>query len=491
MKKKCRARFAKPALCSLALTVCLTVSGCGVSGQPFGLSTGLDDVTVYVIGQSKDSQFWDDVKQGALEASEEFNYNVIYKTAEQITDVETQRDLIQEAIQVKADAIVIGPNDPNALNEDLAAAVQAGIEVITIDADTTFNGRRSYIGTINASSGAIAARNAFTFFEDVFEDKALIVTEYDQTPSAQERISGFVPSLTGLVKTKAGAEYSAKMQAEGLKQQQANQNPNQAENPNQNPNEGPNNANSDDAHLNTPEAAIVAEAAQNAARAAAEQKAPPAAIAEAAGKAAAAAAIENGVAIGVAAQAAGQAAGMHGGDSPIAVQTAIAAIQKAVANNSTSSNVIEQEGGSPIDAVNPIATMLNCKGSSEVAKEQVLQLLSNDTDHRIKVIFTTGERSTIGACEAVAEADMIGKVAIIGYNTNETQLYYLKNGTLTGLIVQNPYNMGYLGVYYSGKILSGENVASIVDTGSAYVTRENLNSDEVRLLLDPAEFTKK
>lgn len=475
MKKKCRARFAKPALCSLALTVCLTVSGCGVSSLPFGLSTGLDDVTVYVIGQSKDIQFWDDVKQGALEASEEFNYNVIYKTAEQITDVETQRDLIQEAIQAKADAIVIGPNDPNALNEDLAAAVQAGIEVITIDADTTFNGRRSYIGTINASSGAIAARNAFAFFEDMFEDKALIVTEYDQTPSAQERISGFVPSLTGLVKTKAGAEYSAKMQAEAQQREQENQNPNQDNN----------------YFTDTPEAAIVAEAAQNAARAAAEQKAPPAAIAEAAGAAAAAAAIENGVAISVAAQAAGQASGMNGGDSPAAVQAAIAAMQKAIENNSTNSDVIEQEGGSPIDAINPIATMLNCKGSSEVAKEQVLQLLSNDTDHRIKVIFTTGERSTIGACEAVAEADMIGKVAIIGYNTNETQLYYLKNGTLTGLIVQNPYNMGYLGVYYSGKILSGENVASIVDTGSAYVTRENLNSDEVRLLLDPAEFTKK
>lgn len=475
MKKKCRARFAKPALCSLALTVCLTVSGCGLSSLPSGVSTGLDDVTVYVIGQSKDTQFWDDVKQGALEASEEFNYNVIYKTAEQITDVETQRDLIQEAIQAKADAIVIGPNDPNALNEDLAAAVQAGIEVITIDADTTFNGRRSYIGTINASSGAIAARNAFAFFEDMFEDKALIVTEYDQTPSAQERISGFIPSLTGLVKTKAGAEYAEKMQAEA--QQREQENPNQKQD--------------NDHFTDTPEAAIVAEAAQNAARAAAEKKAPPAAIAEAAGTAAAAAAIEYGVAISVAAQAAGQASGMNGGDSPAAVQAAIAAIQKAMENNNTQSDVIQQEGNSPIDAINPIATMLNCKGSSEVAKEQVLQLLSNDTDHRIKVIFTTGERSTIGACEAVAEADMIGKVAIIGYNTNETQLYYLKNGTLTGLIVQNPYNMGYLGVYYSGKILSGENVASIVDTGSAYVTRENLNSDEVRLLLDPAEFTKK
>ena len=51
--------------------------------------------------------------------------------------------------------------------------------------------------------------------------------------------------------------------------------------------------------------------------------------------------------------------------------------------------------------------------------------------------------------------------------------------------------MGYLGVYYAGRILAGENVSPMVDTGSTYVTLQTLNSDEVRLLLDPVEFTKK
>ena len=118
-------------------------------------------------------------------------------------------------------------------------------------------------------------------------------------------------------------------------------------------------------------------------------------------------------------------------------------------------------------------------------------MLRSDTDHHIKVIFTTGERSTIGACEAVAEADMIGQVAIIGFNSNDTELTYLKNGTLSGLMVQNPYNMGYLGVYYAGRVLAGENVSPTIDTGVTYVSRDNLNSDDIRLLLDPAEFTKK
>ena len=86
---------------------------------------------------------------------------------------------------------------------------------------------------------------------------------------------------------------------------------------------------------------------------------------------------------------------------------------------------------------------------------------------------------------------MVGKVAIIGYNANETEQTYLKNGTLSGLIVQNPYNMGYLGVYYSGRLLSNDNVGRTIDTGAAYVTLSNLNSNEIKLLLDPAGYTRK
>ncbi|MBQ5339413.1 MAG: substrate-binding domain-containing protein, partial [Oscillospiraceae bacterium] len=229
----------------------------------------------------------------------------------------------------------------------------------------------------------------------------------------------------------------------------------------------------------------VAKEAQSAARTAAAQGAPPAGIAQAAANAAATTCIEMGITDpSIAAQAAGQAAGMNGGDSSLAASTAVQAILNATGQSSTPSNI-------SADKIEPIQTVLNCKGESDVAKQQVLQLLSNDTSNSIKVIFTTSERSTIGACEAVAEANMVGKVAIIGYNANETEQTYLKNGTLSGLIVQNPYNMGYLGVYYSGRLLSNDNVGRTIDTGAAYVTLSNLNSNEIKLLLDPAGYTRK
>ncbi|MBQ5337991.1 MAG: substrate-binding domain-containing protein, partial [Oscillospiraceae bacterium] len=669
MKKKSRTPLARTALCSLALAVCLSSTGCGLID---GSANGVVDLTgarVYIIGSSKGLEFWDYVKQGAMEAGEELGYEVIYKTAEQITDIDTQRKLIREAINDGAKSIVIAPNDPDALNDDLQAAVQAGIEVLAIDADTTFTGRRTYIGTSNISSGSIAARHAFEFFSNMYEDKVIVVTDSDTALSAQDRLSGFKSTLESLVRAQAMSDYTAQKQVEAQAKLEELQGlgadsdlPPAVLNPAKSaayissqggasPDDiatavanaaaaGASSANIDvDTTAKAAELAAnanggngdlaaqlvreimtgekkeekkedvvvsldaVDEAAQAAAKAAKENGAPPAAIAEAAANAAAQAAIEAGAEPGIAARAAGQAAGMNGGDFQAASQAALALVEKAkgqeqsgtqggqtataadpqvvsdaaqaaaksakengapaaaiaeAAANAAAQAAIEngiadpgvagqaagqaagmnggdaqaagaaaaeavskaiedgtlkaggdtQQGGNTQESgsaeipeevakaaqaaartaaaqgappagiaqaaanaaattciemgitdpsiaaqaagqaagpnggdsslaastavqailnangegtsttnnvstekIEPIQTVLNCKGESDVAKQQVLQLLSNDTNHNIKVIFTTSERSTIGACEAVAEANMVGKVA--------------------------------------------------------------------------------
>lgn len=590
MKKKSRARLFRPALCTLALAVSLSASGCGLINGTMNGVQSVEGSRIYVIAQGKGIEFWDHVKQGAQEAAEELGYEVIFKAEGDITDTDTQRKLIREAINDDADTIVIAPNDPDALNNELNEAVKAGIEVITIDSDTNFVGRRAYVGTINASSGAMAARHAADFFTNYYNDKVVVVAESEAAMSSQDRLSGFIPALIGTVKSRAAAALAEQMQSEAMAELENSDLPAVVLNPARssaavaaasgappdalakavagavfanakNANIDPeiaakaaklatdaNGGNGDLAYSETIEMmtgekpaetkeentptyndseevkAQVEAAAQAAAKSAAANGAPPAAIADAATKAAAETAIKLGAGPGTAAKAAGVAAGQNGGDSIAASSAAAELVAQASGDTSGGDQNANggqeqggaQQGGAPeggneetdkpaqtgtpstiqggssaVDAISPIQQILNCKGDSEIAKSQVLQLLKNDTEHNIKVIFTTGERSTIGACEAVAEADLVGKVAIIGYNTNETELTYLKNGTLSGLVVQNPYNMGYLGVYYAGRILAGENVSPMVDTGSTYVTLQTLNSDEVRLLLDPVEFTKK
>ena len=81
-------------------------------------------------------------------------------------------------------------------------------------------------------------------------------------------------------------------------------------------------------------------------------------------------------------------------------------------------------------------------------------------------------------------------LTVIGFNSNDAEIQYLRSGVLDALIVQNPYNMGYIGVYYAGQIVRGSSAAQSEDTGVTYVTMDNLDTDGVKLILDPTEFTK-
>ena len=53
------------------------------------------------------------------------------------------------------------------------------------------------------------------------------------------------------------------------------------------------------------------------------------------------------------------------------------------------------------------------------------------------------------------------------------------------MVVQNPYNMGYLGVRYLNKVLEGETIEDYINTGATYVNMENLEKEEIQQLLYP------
>ncbi|RFC44908.1 MAG: ribose transport system substrate-binding protein [Verrucomicrobia bacterium] len=56
---------------------------------------------------------------------------------------------------------------------------------------------------------------------------------------------------------------------------------------------------------------------------------------------------------------------------------------------------------------------------------------------------------------------------------------------MQGLVVQNPFQMGYLGVKTLVASLRGQKVALVIDTGCALVTRENMAAPAMADLLYP------
>jgi ribose transport system substrate-binding protein len=103
-------------------------------------------------------------------------------------------------------------------------------------------------------------------------------------------------------------------------------------------------------------------------------------------------------------------------------------------------------------------------------------------------IFAANQGGAEGAIQALRQMGKAGKVKLVCYDASEAELQALKDGVVQALIVQNPYRMGYEGVKTAMRLVAGEVVdPRIIDTGVTVVTMENLDSPDVRKLLDPTK----
>jgi len=56
----------------------------------------------------------------------------------------------------------------------------------------------------------------------------------------------------------------------------------------------------------------------------------------------------------------------------------------------------------------------------------------------------------------------------------------LKDGHIDGLVLQNPFAMGYIGVKTLVAHMRGGKVEKFIDTGAAVVTLENMNEPDIK-----------
>ncbi|MGN1411050.1 MAG: ABC transporter substrate-binding protein [Oscillospiraceae bacterium] len=129
-----------------------------------------------------------------------------------------------------------------------------------------------------------------------------------------------------------------------------------------------------------------------------------------------------------------------------------------------------------------ILDVLNGQANTETAKSLVLDYLQKNPD--IKGIYACNESVALGVCEAIIELNR-NDIKIIGFDSSEAEIKYLEDGVLSGMLVQNPYLFGYLGVRNAYKTINGESIDSFIDTGITYVDITNLNDADVQSILYP------
>jgi ribose transport system substrate-binding protein len=100
-------------------------------------------------------------------------------------------------------------------------------------------------------------------------------------------------------------------------------------------------------------------------------------------------------------------------------------------------------------------------------------------------IFCPNESTTFGMLLALQKANLAGKVKFVGFDSSEKLVHGVRDGQIHGLVLQNPFNMGYLAVKTMVSHLRGEKVEARIDTGAQLVTRDNMESPEIADLLRP------
>jgi ribose transport system substrate-binding protein len=131
-----------------------------------------------------------------------------------------------------------------------------------------------------------------------------------------------------------------------------------------------------------------------------------------------------------------------------------------------------------------ISTTEYAGATRDTAKRASENLLSRFGDE-VQGVFTPNESSTAGMLSALQDIGKAGKVSFVGFDSSQIFIDAMRANQLHGIVVQNPFNMGYLGVRTIVEHLLGKPVEKRIDTGVTMVTKDNLDSADVQTLIHP------
>jgi len=121
------------------------------------------------------------------------------------------------------------------------------------------------------------------------------------------------------------------------------------------------------------------------------------------------------------------------------------------------------------------------RDTAKRASENLLNRFGDD----VQGIFCPNESTTAGMLSALQDAGKAGKVMFVGFDATQMFVDAMKAKQLHGIVVQNPFNMGYLGVRTIVESLQGKSVEKRIDTGVTMITPDNLDAPDAQALLHP------
>jgi len=137
-------------------------------------------------------------------------------------------------------------------------------------------------------------------------------------------------------------------------------------------------------------------------------------------------------------------------------------------------STIEAAGGIEVLSSNQYGGATT-ESAYKAAENMLAPLKGTDGTLSVDGIFCPNESTTFGMLRALQDGRFAGKVKFIA----------MRDGELDALVLQDPLNMGYLGVKTMVEHLQGGTVERRISTGETLVTPQNMDEPDMQALLMP------
>nr|WP_308741957.1 ABC transporter substrate-binding protein [uncultured Anaerocolumna sp.] len=102
-------------------------------------------------------------------------------------------------------------------------------------------------------------------------------------------------------------------------------------------------------------------------------------------------------------------------------------------------------------------------------------------------IFGDNNHMGDGIANSIQQNEKQDGIISYAFDSDDTEIAAIRDGYLTGIVVQDPYGMGYEGVLAVVSALEGKNIEHDVIAATTLVTKDNIENENVQSLLYPGK----
>ena len=114
-------------------------------------------------------------------------------------------------------------------------------------------------------------------------------------------------------------------------------------------------------------------------------------------------------------------------------------------------------------------------------EDAVIYYLEKHPD--LKGCFATNDETVLLGARAVKSMEKTDEITVMGFDAGKDQLDALSDGSIDGLVVQNPFGMGYAAVVAAARTVLEIGNEAQVDTGFVWVNAENMKDESLQPML--------